>query len=338
MNMSKQLKTNLGFTLTLAIGAFLLVNAPIASADFSNFNYKFNATTDTYISSLYKDNNYGTVDTVAFYNRTYLNDQTVAFLEYDLSSYGIANATNITLDWQYSGCSWSGATNSKYIQYEIIELLVDFDETGTTWNNNPCGALFDNSTACNITNSYKFNMTLSEACLGKTVYFTDWANSSLYRSQNLRFLIKPSFMNDTGFTHSGYSREYTGSKQKIVLFYEGNFTTPPVTTTIEANVTIGTITNDYIDGFAGFLAEMFGVDIGLGKMVFWIMGEFLLIYYLITKSKGLIEWRLGAFLFAFLLVVGSLVGFLPSWISIVFVVLSVALVAMWGTRVFSGEG
>ena len=316
------------FTLALAVGVLAITPTVFA------YDYTFNATTDTYVSNFWKTTNYGSQQSVCYGNETV--GAQAGFIEWDLTAYGAINATSISIELKKTSCSWIGDTN-KYVKYRMFEVYSGFNENTMTWNNNPCGTNFDNGTACNTTNPYTFNITLSE-CNGlgyKILDITAWANSALTRSPVLTVAILPIEYNSSGMSVCSYGTNYTSWQPQNQLGLFGTFGVTP--TTIPVNeTTYGTMIGDFIGTVASFVGEMFGSSVESGKMVIWIALEIVVCTYIAIKSNGKIKSNFIVLLFAVLMVVGAFVGFLPSWITVVFVIIAVALVAMWGTKVFGG--
>jgi hypothetical protein len=141
-------------------------------------------TKDNYVQAGTSNINYGTRPTLELRESISTTRERIYLNFLINSSLGNVNSAKVCL------FSSTGATNngSLYYLHDNWRNLTDgtiANETQQSWNNQPCGIAFDNTTNCNLTSLMTKNLTLGWNCWN---FSNSLAQS--YANKNLSFLIK----------------------------------------------------------------------------------------------------------------------------------------------------
>jgi hypothetical protein len=185
-----KLKKNNLILISLLFGIFLFLNYASAST------LILNPTKDTYILQSSSNTNFGTQTILELIERTATGKERI-YLNFNLN----LSSSNITISQSkvclYELIAGTTDTGSLYYLYNDWKDSTGssiLNETELTWNNQPCGINFNNSTNCNLTSL----STLSNLTSANNWYCWDINESIIknYYNKNLSFAIKtPSVSN-----------------------------------------------------------------------------------------------------------------------------------------------
>jgi hypothetical protein len=326
--------------LSMLVAAGLSIPAARATS-----NILVNVTYDTYGAAATPNTNYGSEQYVQFGNVS--TGGTAGYLVFDFTGYGaIGNITFATLTFTQLNCNPVGSAGT-YVNFSLVEVYSDFDENTLTWNNQPCGVLFDDTAACNVTNTdNKFNVTTQDSSLRyKEVNVTRYITEAFKKSNIVRFVLFPTALNSSGFTCGAWGSNGTTNYQKSFIYLNGDVSlipTPPVIPNV-TTTTIPTLYDPAID-IVAYLGAFYALDAGSGVVqvlellvtpVFWAVllavgiSGFLALKVGTGSDKGIIF--MGTLLTIF--TIYSVIGIFPFWFLILELVIGAFL---FGSKFLTG--
>jgi hypothetical protein len=321
--------------LTMLVAAGISIPAARATS-----NILVNVTYDTYGAAATPNTNYGSEQYVQFGNMS--TGGTAGYLVFDFTGYGaIGNITFATLTFTQLNCNPVGSAGT-YVNFSLVEVYSDFDENTLTWNNQPCGVLFDDTAGCNVTNTdNKFNVTTQDSSLRyKEVNVTRYITEAFKKSNIVRFVVFPTALNSSGFTCGSWGSNGTTNYQKSFIYLNGDVSLIPAPPVIP-NVTTTTIPTLYDPAFD--ITGLFAVDAtsGTAKVinllvtpVFWAVMiaiglSGLVALYVNGNQTGVIF--IGTLLTVF--TIYSVIGIFPFW----FLILELVIGAfIFGSKFLTG--
>jgi len=339
-------KTNPKFHLLGILFLVMLVAAGVSiPAARATSTITVNVTYDTYGATAAPNTNYGSESYMVMSNWTNSGGQAAAsYAVFDFTAYGaIGNITYATLTLRQLNCAWAGTDGRvDHTNFTIVQVYNDFNENTLTWNNQPCGVVFDDTGACNTTNKeLNFMLTPTDGSLRyKEINITGFIKHAFLTSNVVRFVMFPTTYNDTGVSCGAWGSNGTTNYLKSEITLNGDVTlipAPPVT----PNVTTTSIPDLYDPAFD--ITGLFAVDAtsGTAKVlnllvtpVFWavliaigISG--LVALYVNGDNTGIIF--MGTLLSIF--TIYSVIGLFPFWFLILELVIGAFL---FGSKFLTG--
>lgn len=292
-----------------------------------------NVTSDTYVNSYYPNTNY---DGSATGFRNDSTAKTWSYFEADLSGLSITAIESANLTITKSSLAFGGTCNAQnYITASIHEVFVDFNVSTLTYNLQPCGSSFDQSSNCNLTAERSFDALCNDWANYNTVTIdvTELVKREVAADSIVRFVIFPTYRNGTGTLAFGLHNYEDGYGAYLTL--GGNFTWVVPTTTTEPP---GVDDPAYdISGFLGYTGGTKAVVDALVTPIVWaLLG--------CIGVAGFVAYKLDKNAFVFVGILLSLItlltifGIFPIWFILIELVLGAFIFSGWIRDAVGGGG